>query len=183
MRQALEERWASMSWRERTFVLAGLATVAVCLVWVVMIDPLIQELENLDRAIVRNQRILRDVDILGTEYVAVRGQLTQVEAKAVTGTVKFALLPYLEEVAGQTQVRDRVTSMEPHQLPPALGYRETAAEVRLEGVHMQQVLGFLSRLEQGPNMVRVKRLQLKPRFDTPHLMEATLRVSTYEREN
>ena len=72
--------------------------------------------------------------------------------------------------------------MRPQTNPPVQGYKETAVEVRLEGVLLPELLALLVRLDDSPYLLRVKRVQIKPRFDAPHLLEATLLVSTHEKE-
>jgi general secretion pathway protein M len=73
--------------------------------------------------------------------------------------------------------------MQPQPTQPAQGYRETAVELRLEAVSLPRLMALLVALEGSPYLVQIKRLQIKPRFDAPEQLEATLLVSTYEKES
>jgi general secretion pathway protein M len=182
MRDAILQRWAAFSARERVIVGAGGAAVAASLVFVLAVDPLLEHSERMDRQIARKQRAVRELAGLGAEYGEVRARLARLETKMEAGKGKFALLPFLEEATTAAQVRDRISAMQPQSVPSSQGYKETAVELRLEGVGWPNVVKLLTVIEDAPYLVEVKRLQIKPRFDAPHLLEATLLVSTYEKE-
>jgi hypothetical protein len=154
----------------------------VSLLFVLAVDPMLDRREILDRQIARKQRAVGELVQLGAECAAARARLTQIEQRIEDGKGKFSLLPYLEEAAAGAQVRDRIVSMQPQPTQPAQGYKETAVELRLDGVQFPPLLALLVSLESSPYLVQVKRLQVKPRFDAVHLLEATLLVSTYEKE-
>lgn len=178
----LQERWAGLATRERLIVAGGALIAAVSLFFVFVVDPMLERREILDRQIVRQQRAIGELATLGSEYAAARARLGQIEKRMEEGRGKFSLLPYLEETASAAEVRDRIVSMQPHPVQPVQGYRETSVELRLDSVPLPRLLSLLVALENSPYLVQVKRLQIKPRFDEAHLLEATLLVSTYEKE-
>jgi general secretion pathway protein M len=182
MIDAIRRRWAGLSGRERMVVAAGGLVVAVSLLFVLVVGPLLEQGEVLDRQIARKQRALRDLAAIGAEYAVARAHVARLEERMAAGQGKFSLLPYLEEAASAAQVRDRIVAMQPQIALPAQGYKETSVELRLEGVALPQLLNLLVRLEDAPYLLQVKRFQVKPRFDAPHLVEATLLVSAYEKE-
>lgn len=178
----LQERWAGLATRERIILSGGAVIAAVSLLFVLVVDPMLERRDILDRQIARKQRAVGELAQLGVEYATARARLAQIEKRIEDGKGKFSLLPYLEEAAAAAQVRDRIVSMQPHPTQPAQGYKETAVELRLEAVQFPPLLSLLVTLENSPYLVQVKRLQIKPRFDAVHLLEATLLVSTYEKE-
>lgn len=182
MIQSLRQRWEAMARRERVLLAIGGAVGAVSLLFVLVVDPWMARLERLDRQIARAQREMRDLGEMSVQFDLLRGRLAALETKLATGQGRFSLLPFLEEAAAGARVRDRVAAMRPQSKPPVQGYRETVVEVRLEGVLLQEVLDFLVALEDSPYLLQVKRVQMKPRFDSPHLLESTLLVSTHEKE-
>lgn len=182
MKEQLQQRWAGLSYRERVVVGVGGLVLAASLLFVLVVDPLVERRDILDRQIVRKQHALRELAEVGAEYEVARARLIRLEARMAAGQGKFSLLPYLEEVASAAQVRDRVTAMQAQVAPPMQGYKETSVEFRLEGVGWPQLLQLLVTLESAPYLLQVKRFQAKPRFDAPHVLEATLLVSAYEKE-
>jgi general secretion pathway protein M len=182
MIHSLRQRWETLARRERVLLALGAAVVAVSLLFVLVVDPWMARLERLDRQITRAQREMRDLETMGVQFDSLRRRLAALEAKLASGQGRFSLLPFLEEAAAGARVRDRVAAMRPQSNPPVQGYRETVVEVRLEGVLLQEVLDLLVALENSPYLLQVKRVQMKPRFDSPHLLESTLLVSTHEKE-
>ena len=181
MPAGLTQRWKGMSGREKTVLLGGGILGGLSLGFVLIVDPWLDRLERLDRQIARAQHHQRELKTLEVQATALRGRLGGVEAKLDAAQGKFSLLPFLEEAAKTALIRDRITSMQPQQTSPAQGYKETAVEVRLEGVLLQELLALLVNLENSPYLIQVKRVQLRPRFEAPHLLEATVLVSTHEK--
>jgi general secretion pathway protein M len=52
-------------------------------------------------------------------------------------------------------------------------------DLRLDGVQLPQLLGLLVALEQAPYDVQVHHLQIKPKYDNPINLDATLRIVSY----
>ena len=182
MMQTLQQRWQTLARRERILLLGGAGVVALSLLFVLVVDPWLEHLSRLDRQIVRAQHQLRELGALGTQFALLRGRLAAVEDKLASGQGQFSLLPFLEEAAASAQIRDRIAAMRPQANPPVQGYKETVVEVRLEGVLLPELLSLLGKLEDSPYLLQVKRVQMKPQFDAPHLLEATLLVSAHEKE-
>ena len=77
------------------------------------------------------------------------------------------------------QVRERITGMQPQVQTLAQGYQETAVDVRLEGVQLPELLALLVAIDQAPHVLQVRRLQVRPKFDNPVNLDATLRVLSH----
>jgi general secretion pathway protein M len=181
MKTRLQEQWANLPGRQRTIAAAGGLLVAASLLFVLVVDPILERRDLLDRQIARQLRAIGELAVVGPEYVTARARLAQIEKRIEDGKGKFSLLPYLEEAAAAVRVRDRIVSMQPNPVSSAQGYKETAVELRLESLQFPELLALLVKLEDSPYVVQVKRLQVKPRFDAGHLLEVTLQVSTYEK--
>jgi len=92
---------------------------------------------------------------------------------------QFSLLAFMEEATTTAQIRDRITGMQPQAPIVVQGYQETAVDLRLDGVSLPQILALLVAIEQAPYDVQVHHLQLKPKYDNPINLDATLRIVTY----
>lgn len=182
MRHIVHQRWNGLSNRERIVVI-GLAIMTVAaLLFIVVVDPLLEEIDRLDRQVAAKQRAMNQLSVLGSDYATVRAQVTQLEQRIMVGKGSFSLLSYLEEAASAAQVRDQIMAMQPHASISSHGYSEVAAELKLAGVPLSQLLMLLVRLEDSPHLLQVKRFHVKPRVDAPHRFDASLTVSTYRKE-
>ena len=61
----------------------------------------------------------------------------------------------------------------------AQGYQETAVDLRLEGVQLPELLALLVAIDQAPYGLQVRHLQIRPKFDNPVNLDATVRVLSY----
>jgi general secretion pathway protein M len=92
---------------------------------------------------------------------------------------QFSLLAFMEEATTTAQIRDRIVGMQPQAPIVVQGYQETAVDLRLDGVSLPQILALLVAIGQAPYDVQVHHLQMKPKYDNPVNLDATLRIVTY----
>ena len=176
-------RWQSLSRRERWFLAGGGFVLLGALLFLIIVDPLLDYSDRLDRQEARKLRTLAALSALRADYAVTQTQLAHLDARlTAAGATGRSLLAVLEEATGRANVRDRIASMQPQVSPAAQGYKESSVELRLEAVTWPQTLGLLLKLEEATTLTQVKRLQIRPRYDAPYLLDTTLLVSTYERE-
>lgn len=179
MRHALTERWQALAPRERAMLAGGGAVLLICLIFVLVVDPLLDRLDRAERQTIRKQKDLQELAQVGAEYAGLNARLAALDQRLPPSDGQFSMLAFLEDAATTAQVRDRITTMQPQTPTVTHGYQETAVDVRLDGVQFPQLLNLLSTLEQAPYDTQVPHLQIKPKYDNPAYLEANLRVVTY----
>jgi general secretion pathway protein M len=179
MMQTLQERWQQISQRERTIALAGGIVVGLSLLFVIVVDPLLAKVERLERQTVRKQKDIKELLILGQEYATKRERLAEAERRMPSLHSQFSLLTFMEEAATTAHVRERIAGMQPQVQAVAQGYQETAVDLRLEGVQLPELLALLVAIDQAPYNLQVRHLQIRPKFDNPVNLDATIRVLSY----
>lgn len=179
MMQQFRERWYHMSKREQKLVLIGGIVLGLSLIFVLIVDPLLDTLDRLERQAVRKQKDLSELALLSQDYRTKRDRLAKIERRMPTQDQHFSLLTFMEEAATTAHVRERITSMQPQVQTLAQGYEETAVDLRLEGVQLPDVLALLVAIDQAPYDLHVRHLQMRPKFDNPVNMDATIRVLSY----
>ena len=175
----LRERWRHMAARERMIVAVGAAVVVACLLFLIVIDPLLARIDKLDRQSTRKSKDRVELSALAAEYAAKQARVAKLEQRLPNGDGQFSLLAFMEEAATSVQIRDRIVGMQPQQATMQHGYQETAVDLRLDGVQLPQLLALLVALEQAPYDVQVHHLQIKPKYDNPINLDATLRIVSY----
>jgi general secretion pathway protein M len=179
MMQMLKERWQHFSQRERLIVSTGGAMVAAALVFLLIIDPLIATIDKLDRQARRKAKESQELALVAQEYVIKQASIAKLEQRMPSPPAQFSLLAFMEEATTATQIRDRIVGMQPQAPIVIQGYQETAVDLRLDGVSLPQLLALLVAIEQAPYDVRVHHLQMKPKYDNPVNLDATLKIVTY----
>ena len=179
MMHGFRDRWHHMSQRERTLVLMGGIVLGLSLVFVLVMDPLLDQLDRLERQAVRKQRDLAELSAVGQSYLSKRDRLAKIESRMPGADSRFSLLTFMEEAATTAHVRERITGMQPQAQTLAQGYQETAVDLRLEGVQLPELLALLAAIDQAPYDLHVRHLQIRPKFDNPVNLDATVRVLSY----
>ncbi len=179
MMQMLKERWQQFSQRERLIVAAGGAMVAAALVFLLLIDPLMATIDKLDRQAKRKAKDSQELALVAQEYVVKQARIAKLEQRMPVPPAQFSLLAFMEEATTTAQIRDRIVGMQPQAPIVVQGYEETSVDLRLDGVTLPQLLALLIAIEQAPYDVQVHHLQMKPKYDNPVNLDATLRIVTY----
>jgi general secretion pathway protein M len=174
-----KERWQHLAARERRILLVGGFVVGVSLLFVLLVDPLLAKLDRLERQAVRKQKDIRELAALSQEYAVKQARLEQAERRMPPPGSQFSLITFMEEAAKSTQVRERITGMQPQVQSLAQGYQETAVDLRLEGIQLPELLALLVAIDQAPYDLHVRHLQIRPKFDNPVNLDATVRVLSY----
>ena len=177
--QMLKERWQQFSQRERLIVAAGGALVAAALVFLLLIDPLMATIDKLDRQAKRKAKDSQELALVAQEYVVKQARITKLDQRMPVPPAQFSLLAFMEEATTTAQIRDRIVGMQPQAPIVVQGYEETSVDLRLDGVTLPQLLALLVAIEQAPYDVQVHHLQMKPKYDNPVNLDATLRIVTY----
>lgn len=179
MKQMLKERWQHFSQRERIMVSAGGAVIAAVLLFLLLVDPLTASIDKLDRQARRKAKDSQELALVAQEYLAKQARMAKLEQRMPTPPAQFSLLAFMEEATTTAQIRDRIVGMQPQAPLVVQGYQETSVDLRLDGVTLPQILALLVAIEQAPYDVQVHHLQMKPKYDNPVNLDATLKIVTY----
>ena len=179
MKQMLKERWQHFSQRERIMVSLGGAVIAAVLVFLLIIDPLTASIDKLDRQARRKAKDSQELALVAQEYMAKQARIAKLEQRMPKPPAQFSLLAFMEEATTTAQIRDRIVGMQPQAPLVVQGYQETSVDLRLDGVTLPQILALLVAIEQAPYDVQVHHLQMKPKYDNPVNLDATLKIVTY----
>lgn len=179
MKQMLKERWQHFSQRERIMVSAGGAVIAAVLLFLLIVDPLTASIDKLDRQARRKAKDSQELALVAQEYMAKQARIAKLEQRMPKPPAQFSLLAFMEEATTTAQIRDRIVGMQPQAPLIVQGYQETSVDLRLDGVTLPQILALLVAIEQAPYDVQVHHLQMKPKYDNPVNLDATLKIVTY----
>jgi general secretion pathway protein M len=179
MMQILKERWQHFSSRERIIVSVGGAMVAAALVFFLIVDPLLASIDKLDRQARRKAKDSQELALVAQEYLLKQARIAKLEQRMPSPPAQFSLLAFMEEATTTAQIRDRIVGMQPQAPITVQGYQETSVDLRLDGVSLPQLLALLVAIEQAPYDVQVRHLQMKPKYDNPVNLDATLKIVTY----
>jgi general secretion pathway protein M len=164
--------------REKIFIIGAGVAALLALLFLVVVDPMLSHAARLDRQIVSAQRDLQELQSLQREYLRQKGVLDGINAQ-LKQQKNFAVYSRLGELAGRTGIQNKIVSMRPTASTPSGAYVEEAVEIKIEGVTLEQLVQYLSQIENSPQFLKIKRLYLKPNVENRQLLTAIFRVSTF----
>jgi general secretion pathway protein M len=170
--------WQNTQPRERLFLGGAGAVFVVFLLFKFAIDPLVKHSADLDRQIVAARGQLVELRTMQQEYQRQKTVVDTINSQ-LKKQQNFAIFSRLEEFAGQTGIRNKILYMKPTVSTPSEVYNEESVEVKMEGVTLEQLVRYLHSIENSPQLLKIKRLEIKPHFDNRQILTATFRVSAF----
>lgn len=166
-----------MSPREQTMALVG-AAVALVLVIVLPITIASNRIGKLEREVADGRKQFKGIMRAVETYDAKKTQLAQLQQTLASG-YDAALTTTLESMAEQAGIKDRIDSLKEKAAAPSDLMEESAVDVRLKRVTLEQLVDVLYAIEHHPEKIlRLKQLSIKPRFDNKQELDVSFTVST-----
>ncbi|MEB2283967.1 MAG: hypothetical protein B6D46_01645 [Polyangiaceae bacterium UTPRO1] len=167
---ALIER---LSPRERVLLGCGVGAGLLVAVWG-LAGVLAERRATLQAQIAASEREVGEMARLRDRYLQLRAERDSVRRRLDSGGAGFSLFSHLEGVTRDTLGHDRVAAMNPSTRTLGDDLQEEDVEMRLAGVSLRELVGFLYRVEKSDLPLLVSRLQMKKRFDQPFVYDAVL---------
>ncbi len=168
-----------LSGREKTILAVGGAFLAVVLFWIGVWEPVQGRLDLLQRRVEAKQAEYRQVRELARRFATLRARIGGIEAH-LKRSRDFSILSYLESLAKRQRLQDRIVQMKPKGGDTTRYYRESTVEIKMEKVRLAELVRYLFQVENSPELLRIKLLQIRPRFDDPDLLDVRFQVAAYE---
>jgi len=165
--------------REKLVLIAGGVAVALLLFYRFGLSPALERLRVLDRLVATKEGDLHEMKSMRDTYLAQKRLMEQVNQSLAQRDKDFAIFSFLEELANKTGIKNNIMYMKPALATPGELFRESSVEMRLEGIALPQLTRYLYDIEQAPQLLRVRRMHVKPRAADPDQLDVTFQVSTF----
>jgi general secretion pathway protein M len=175
----LQNSFATLSSRERKMVLGAALAVGVFVVFLVTWN-FASSAESIRKRTQAKIARLEEVQDLAATYRDAKGVQEAMEQRLAASNVR--LISYLEEKGNKAGLT--IPSINPKADVTLEGEKivESAAEFTLTDVPLNRLVDFLSAVEAGPGVVKVKYLRIEPRLKEETLT-AWVVVATYHLKN
>jgi hypothetical protein len=172
--------WDQLTKSQKLTVTAGLVLAGAILLIQFAVVPYIEARQNVRRAIAANEKVLRELGLLGAEYGVLRQRSEEIRRVIERRPPGFALISYLEKRAGEAAVKTNIRSMNPLPSASAGTYEETAVEMKMDKLTMKQLTDFFYLAESPEEMIRVRRISLVKMKESPEYLSALIQMFTYQ---
>ncbi len=159
--------------RDKKFLIFGGVAAAVILLYALVLSPISSDLSRKRDLIPRKEKELDEMKELRTRYVEIQKQLQAAQASAAQ---RGPLLTDMENFTKRANLSSKIVSMKPQAGVQTEGFKESIVEVKLDNITLYDIVNYVYLLEK--NTLRIRKLQFKPRYDNPKLLNATVLVSS-----
>jgi general secretion pathway protein M len=166
--------------REKYLVTLAVCAIVVFLLFQFLIFPFFEEKKRIRRGIRTKEAGLKEITRLAAEYrVYKKGfqGIDQILAKRKKG---FTLFSFLEKAAGETELKEHIKYMKPSTSPSMGPYKESMVEMKLDGITLNQLVGYLYLIESPVNLINIKRISIKENRKETGYLDVILQVLTFQ---
>ncbi|MGB5619510.1 MAG: type II secretion system protein GspM [Desulfobacterales bacterium] len=167
--------------REKYAVWIASALIAVVILMQVIIFPLVDKRQQLNRQIEVQTQTLKEMLVLKEDYEGTK-KIADSEIGRMAGRSSgFTLFSFLDTLAGQVGLKDRIAYMKPSKTTlENTPYNLSVVETKLQNITMKQLTSYLYRIETSNNLVRVKGLSISKTGKQAGTVDAVLLAETFD---
>ena len=159
--------------RDKKFLIFGGAAAAVILLYAFVLSPLTADLSRKRDLIPKKEKDLVEMKALRTEFTEIQKQLVQAQAEAAR---RGPVLTEIENLTKRANLNTKIVSLKPQAGVQTEGFKESMVEIKLDNITLYDIVNYVYMLEK--DTLRIRKLQFKPRYDNPKLLNATILVSS-----
>ena len=171
----------NLSQREQR-VLIGAGVFFILLFLYFGVDSVLQSYDKLEDKISAKRAEIEKISLIRDQYMEAHEQLADIKAKLDQMEKGFSVLSFIEDLANKENIRENIGSVKPKKLPLNDSYDENIVELKIDNVSLSELVDFIYKIENSGQLLKVKRLRVKTRFDNRDLLNVTLQVTTYKRK-
>ena len=172
---------SKLSQREKIIVAGGGLTLLIFLIVQFLIAPVFDRNSQMGRSVQAKTTMLAEMQRLKADHDGLKSVAKQSEARFARRDKGFTLFSFLDQLAGQARVKERVSYMRPTKTEQKNStLKLSRVEMKLEAVTLEQLATFLQAVESSKNMVSVSKLSITRRDQKEGLLDAILQVETLE---
>ena len=157
---------------KKTHIFGGIAA-AIILLYVFVVSPLTSDLSRKRELIPKKERDLVEMRVLKDQYLEMQQRLQQAQA---TAAKRGPLLTEIENLTKRANLNSKMVSLKPQTGVQTEAFTESIVEIRLDNITLYDIVNYVFLLEKDG--LRIKKLNFKPRYDNPKLLNSTILVSS-----
>jgi len=166
--------------REKYFVSIAACLIVVFFMFQLLIFPFLKERERFSKGIKTREEGLREITALSAEYQEYKNYSESMETVLAKRKEGFTLFSFLENAAGEAQVKEHINYMKPSSSKGKGPYQELMVEMKLEGITIDQLIDYLYLIEDPVELIFIKRISISDSKREEGYLDSVLQVMTFE---
>jgi hypothetical protein len=166
--------------RDRKLAILAAGLIVLWLGWLFWVSPALERAAQAEEQIGRKERQLKELMTLRARWDGLKVRRAALEERVSRRGKEFNLTALLQEAASRAGVAANVKAA--NETPPVLEgrYRRRALELRLEELTLEQFVNYIYEVDDPKSMIRIDRLEVRPRADNPYYLDVNLTVSSID---
>ncbi|MCK4389000.1 MAG: type II secretion system protein M [Desulfobacterales bacterium] len=166
--------------REKYLISLAACCIAIFLVFQFLIFPFFENRTRIQKGLKAKEKGLEEIVRLRAEFQAYQKGSQGIQQTLSRRKKGFTLFSFLEKAAGEAQVKARIKSMKPSVSSGKGPYKESMVEMRLEAITLEELVGYLYRIESPGDLVNIKRISISGNKKEPGYLDAIIQVLTFQ---
>jgi general secretion pathway protein M len=167
--------------REKYIIYAAGCVVGLLILIHFVVTPFFESRKQMQRSLQTRKGELEEMRRLQAEHEALQGKLQVSKIRFSKREKGFTLFSFLDRLAGQTGIKDRISYMKPSKtIQKNNNYKISRVEMKLDNITLEQLAKYLYGVETSKNMVMVKKVAISKKEKKQGLINVILQVETLE---
>jgi len=159
--------------RDKRALFIGGPIAAAIVLYLFVLSPFLADLSRKRDLIPKKERDLTEMKKLRDDYKELQKQLQIAQDAAAK---RGPLLTEIENITKRANLSGKIVSLKPQAGTQSEGFKESVVEIKLDNITLYDVVNYVYLMEK--ELLRVRKLYFKPRYDNPKLLNATLLVTS-----
>lgn len=165
--EMIRDMWQDLDSRTRLWVgYAMIAVLAVAVGW----SALSAKVAELEKKRAARETVLKELLPLKMTYMAARQSSDQLKGRMASLLPEDSPAKIIED----TGIKGKSVKIAPLKGEERSGFIEDAADIRIEGLTLNEAVNLLYRLEKGSRPLVIKKYNLRTRFNDPSRCDLSL---------
>ena len=154
--------------------------ICLFIVLQLILFPLMDKRSRIQRTLQVKTKILKEMFLLKSEYDIIRKKADLLETRLAGRKKGFTLFSFLDRLAGEAGIKDRIAYMKPSTSTTTNSrYKTSSVEMKLESISLGELVTYLYKTETSKNLVHIKRISISKTGTEGGFLNAILRVETF----
>jgi hypothetical protein len=165
--------------RDKKILVVVLLGGALLLILQAGVLPFMERKARLEKGIASRLAAIPEMLRFETQYHATHQGGSAVAQRLAAQGAGFSLFPFLEAKSSEAGVADKIKYMKP-MTAATTGDEpsESLVEMKLEGVSLEQLLGYLGKIEVPEQLISIKRISIQQGVQTASLLDVVVQVAS-----
>ena len=174
-------RFKKLNKRERYIILGAVCVLAILGTVQFIVTPFFDKKAQLKESLKTRQGMLAEMQQWQAEFKVLKKDNQISKSRFARRSKGFKLFSFMDQLAAQAGIKDRVTYMKPSKgVQKNGGHRISRVEMKLDAITMEQLVTYLHGVEMSENMVDVKKMSITKKDKSQAFISVVMQVETID---